>query len=41
MNPRLVEPGSIVVCAYTATAPLVPRSRTTAATTGRRTSDDM
>jgi len=39
MNPRLVEPGFVVVCAYTRTSPLVPVTRTTAATTGRLSGD--
>lgn len=41
MNPRLVEPGFVVVCVYTRTSPLVPIRRTTTATTTRRFSGDM
>jgi hypothetical protein len=41
MNPRLVEPGFVVVSAYTRTSPLVPLRRTTTATTTRRFSGDM
>jgi len=41
MNPRLVEPGFVVVCAYTRTSPLVPGRRTTTATTTGRLSGDM
>ena len=37
MNPRLVEPGFVVVC-YTRTSPLVLVSRTT---TRRRAGDDL
>ena len=39
MNPRLVEPGSVVAC-YTATAPLV-RLRTSTATATRSESEDI
>ena len=39
MNPRLVEPGFVVVCAYTRTSPLVPVTRTTTVTTGRLSGD--
>ena len=40
MNPRLVEPGFVVVCAYTWTSPLVP-VRTRTARTRRRDCDDI
>jgi hypothetical protein len=40
MNPRLVEPGFVVVYAYTWTSPLVP-VRTRTARTTRRHRDDM
>jgi len=40
MNPRLVEPGFVVVCLTYTPAPLVP-VRTRTARTSRRDGDDM
>ena len=40
MNPRLVEPGFVVVVSYTRTSLLVP-VRTTTARTTRKHRDDM